>query len=246
MEGQEDLIRALALLPSDARRRAASAGRSIAEIAWRHRNADFRFWSVAELDDRVNSILRDLSDGLMKDAEDRARLLLLEMELDEYYDDAIANAKEERKGHAPLWRLDMEASHLKLELEAWIRAAFVTGATLQSLKASIENNIERPWESAEWVEAGFSKPSFGKGYQSNTVLGSALIMQDILTRTTRLSQIRDFRAKGAVGYRTVRASSFHCPFCDEMAERIWPLSEDVLPYHPRCVCIAVPVYADEL
>lgn len=49
------------------------------------------------------------------------------------------------------------------------------------------------------------------------------------------------KGQGITHYRTIRGSTYDCQLCDEMTEKIWPVDEVALPYHPRCVCIPVPV-----
>lgn len=247
MKDQDTLIKQLSYTKRDILPRMKKTGEYILELSWRYRNADFQFSSYPRLEIEVNTILQELSDGNMLDAQSRARRVLLELELDEYYNDAMEFAKEkEYKEHNALWSLDMASTHYKSILETWVKAAFITKASLSALQSQFVSFLELPYLSKMWKDAGFGKPHFGKGYQDNILDGIALIEQDIIVTATRFAQIRSFGKGGAIGYRTVRASTFHCPYCDEMSTRIWRIDDFVLPYHPRCVCYPVPVYQNEL
>lgn len=48
-----------------------------------------------------------------------------------------------------------------------------------------------------------------------------------------------------VGYYVFRGSDYDCPACDEQCGFIHPLTEMVLPVHPRCLCFCVEAYAGE-
>ena len=54
------------------------------------------------------------------------------------------------------------------------------------------------------------------------------------------------RRDGAIGYRTFRQSNYDCPLCDSLTKQIWPIDEEVLPAHPRCVCGIEFVYPDDI
>ena len=49
---------------------------------------------------------------------------------------------------------------------------------------------------------------------------------------------------GAIGYTIHRGSGFDCPYCESFTGVVHPMTECLLPLHPRCVCYSVPVYGD--
>ena len=165
MTEQETMLHQMGIVPSDARKRFVRAGSEISELAWRFRNADFHFADNDYILEQVLAILRDLSVYNQDDAEKRARQVLLELELDEYSNDAIQWTEEERNGHTALWRYDQECSHFLSIMETWIAASAIDDITREALLSEIQTHIEHPWESRSWKDSGFGRPHFGKGYQ---------------------------------------------------------------------------------
>ena len=51
----------------------------------------------------------------------------------------------------------------------------------------------------------------------------------------------DWNTKGAIGYEVRRGSSYPCSICDSNVG--FHTDGNLPPYHPRCVCIAIPVFA---
>ena len=51
-----------------------------------------------------------------------------------------------------------------------------------------------------------------------------------------LTALRRMSRNGTRWYRTFRRSSWDCPQCDAVAAVIHPVTEQVLPVHPYCVC----------
>lgn len=50
------------------------------------------------------------------------------------------------------------------------------------------------------------------------------------------------RRMGAIGFIPYRGSNYPCDTCSDHAGRFHDFSEPYPPFHPRCVCYAVPIY----
>lgn len=242
----DNAIGQMSQVKSDARDRVAEAVSAIISLCWDDREPGFSFSGHLALLREANKILSEMSDGILSDCERRAAIALAEAELDEYGDDALEFSEGETAGETVLFRLDRQADHLRDLLAGWLAVAAVAGLTKSQTESKFWTYIGNPSASKEWRNAGLSNPKWGSGFQINVLDGIVVIGQDLINRVFQFARIAGFRNGGAVGYRTVRQSSYDCPYCDDMCERIWPLDYVALPYHPRCVCKAIPVYADEL
>lgn len=243
----EILINQMARVKDDVRPKMSDAVVAIIALCWDARREGFSFADFPDLEKRANEILVKMSDGILSEMERRAKLALIEEELQEYEEESLSFVEnEERYGETVLFRIDREADHLKELLAGWLAVAALTKMTRNELERDFWVYLGDVTASPKWRESGVKPPRWGKGYQANLLNGFTVIGQDMVNRAYQYARVQDFGAKGAVGYRTIRNSNYHCPLCDEMTRRIWNLNEVVLPYHARCVCSAVPVYPDDL
>lgn len=238
----EILIGQMAGARDDVLRRIRSAVSAVSALLWTYRSGDFDIDAYPMVKGEVMKILALMSDGLVEDAEARARAVLERLELMEYEEEALEYGRSRKDGETLLFRYDMHASHLLDEICGWIKAGAIAGYTLAVLQQNIMAYIGNPAASPAWREAGLRIPSWGRGYMVNLLNAITVVTQDAINRAVQYARLQKFKEMGAIGYRTVRNSNYDCPFCDEMAKKIWPLDEIVLPYHPRCVCSAVPVF----
>ncbi len=73
----------------------------------------------------------------------------------------------------------------------------------------------------------------------------------MLLNTTSMFAYNDALAmkwtnRGAVGYYVFRGSDYDCPACDEQCGFLHPMTEMVVPIHPRCLCFCVEAYPGEV
>lgn len=244
MAGIEAAIRQMAGVKGDVRSRMADAVEAIISASWLYREPGFSFADHPELEAEVNKILADLSDGILSDAQKRTAKALAEMELDDYLGEALQYAEGETGGETPLFRLDRHGDHLKELLAGWLIVSSLYALSQKEVRDRFWAFLGDPFASKEWRDAGLPAPGWGRGFQRNILNGFVLIGQDAINRGAQYATLRRLADGGARYYRTVRNSSYNCPFCDDMTKRIWPIDTVVLPYHPRCVCSAVPVYGD--
>lgn len=245
MPEQDPVLKAMASVREDIRRRLDAVIAAILELAWAYRSAQFRWEDYPELEEEVNSILRDFSDEILEELETRVRDTLARIGLAEYDDGAWNYANGEINGENAQYRLDMQGTHLKELLAGWLIAASASKLSSLQTRALVMPYLGNPEASKVWRGAGLGHLGWGKGYAANVLNGMTVISQDLINRAFQYATLEDFKRKGAIGYRTERRSGYFCPLCDELTERIWPLDTMVLPAHPRCVCVAIPVYDQE-
>lgn len=241
MTDHEAVIDAMASVKGDVKKRVDAAVAAILLMAWPYAREGFSFEDFPELDEKVNKVLQSLSDGNLADAERMVKALLDELGLGDWEDEAIGYAEREIDGQNAIWRLDMHASHLKDLLAGWLAVAAAQGLSMTQTRLLMNTYGGNPWLSKKWRESGLGKMGWGRGYQTDVAAAMTVIGQDLINRSYQYARLEQFKRQGITHYRTVRGSTYHCPFCDEMAKRIWPVEEVVLPYHPRCVCFPVPV-----
>lgn len=245
MPDSDILIDEMAKVKGDSKKRTAEAVIAIIALAYAYRKEGFAFEDYPALNEKVNRILRDLSDNNLADAERRAKKVLEDIEMTGWENESFIWAEREVAGENTLYRYDMQASHLKEVIALWIGIAAVYGYSKYEIRREVLAHGGMPQLSPLWPGDRKLVFKWGKGYQRNIVNGLAVIGQDLVNAVYQYAKVQSFKEQGAIGYRTRRNSSYHCPFCDEMTHRIWPLDAVVLPYHPRCVCIPEPVFEGE-
>ena len=246
MADNAPVIEQMARVKGDVRKRILAAVSAVLALAWEYRSEEFDWAEHPDLEAEADAILREMSDGISKDLERRAALVLEQVELMQWEEDAIAYAEREIDGHDMLWRLDMQASHLKELLAMWLGVAAFCALERGITTTQVMTYLGAPALSPYWRKAEKPMLKWGRGYARDVSAGCTLIGQDMINTAYQFAWVHHLESIGAIGYRTVRGSNYDCPICEEMKERIWPIDVIVLPYHPRCVCQAVPVYKDEL
>lgn len=213
----------------------------------------FTFDYTAELDDNVNARLIALSDAIMEDIESRARMAIEYAEAEEDEDAILFYIRRPIEEQDIVQRLDKHCSTLRHFLEGWIAIGMVNKINEYELTNIILSYIDNPLASPLWQEAfngGYLSASirgdylFGKGNQKNVLSALSEIERYAINEAFQYGRILGYGKKGAIGYRTHRASNYPCEACDELTRHIWPLDIIVLPEHPRCVCFSTPVFAE--
>ena len=218
---------------------------------YRYLGKGFTFRSAGGLDDSVNERLIELVDGIMEDVESRTRRAAEEAGVED--DDAVvAYAKSPIDGRDLVSRLDGHASTLKYFLEGWVAIGFVRSMSRQELVNEIFSYMGNPYASNLFFEAfkeGYSALSissrgysFGKGNARNVMEAMSMVEETAINRAFQYGRVLRYGKDGAVGYRTHRGSTFDCAYCDELTRKVHPLTDIVLPAHPRCMCYSTPVY----
>ena len=243
---KDDAIDQMSRVKQDVRARMDAAVAAIVALCWDYRSPDFSFSNHLTLLRQVNKILSEMSDGILSDSEKRAVKALAEAELQDYENDAIEYAEGEINGEGTLFRLDRQADHLRDLIAGWLAVAAFVGLSKSKMIQNFWTFLGNVSASKDWRESGRKVPSWGRGFPIDILTGMTVIGQDLINRASQFARIKSFRARGAIGYRTIRQSSYDCPLCDEMCEKVWTFADEIpLPYHPRCVCKAVPVYESD-
>lgn len=202
---------------------------------------EFRFEDFPDLDERVNAILRGLSDKGAEIARQRVRdaLALLDGEYEDY-EDIVEEVENENEGM--LWAFDMHSSNLKKLLEGWLTIAFANGWSQADALAKIASNLDEPQTSPMWRDAIRAKvidPNeyrFGRGYQRNIPNAMKVLAVWVIIRVFAEAQRREQTAKGATFYVRHRGSNYNCPECDDLCEIPFPIEEPITIPHPNCMC----------
>lgn len=238
----------MAKVKASARERVTKTIIAVLTLAETYRNGDapFSFDAYPELDAEVNRMLIALSDGMLEEAEKRARNVLDLLELGE--DEESVIREEEDRENGLLWAIDLHSSNLKRLLEAWIAIMFARSLSPTQTLTQMLVYMDAPEASALWRDAvrkrvvDPNEVRFGKGYQRRIADAFTVLLQTFVYTVFVAGTLLKGRREGAIGYRTYRQSGYDCPLCDSLTERIWPLDTMVIPAHPRCVCGIELVY----
>lgn len=208
-----------------------------------------------EISDKVNALLISLSDAILEDIEARARKSIVFAEEEEDEDVILAYIRRTIGEEDIVQRIDKHCSTLRFFLEGWMAIGIVNKIEKNELTNEILRHIDNPFTSPLWKDAlteGYlsgainGKYSFGKGNQKNVLSALTEIERYAINEAFQYGSVLKYGKMGAIGYRTHRASNYPCELCDELTMVVHPLTEIVLPAHPRCVCYATPVFVNEI
>lgn len=231
--------------------------KEIVSLAKRYRDSgkDFQFSSFPELDRAVDDLLVKLSDDVLADTLEKMRLALEEADMDVEYGNVAQEVQDDdRFGMLPIERIDSHASHLKWFIEGALAVSFVYGIADRFIPTYIMRYMENPVFWKEWREAmregqeyaatiiQEGGPHYGRGVQRDPVGGMTLTEETMISEGYQRGVLMGYMSAGAIGYRVHRGSDYDCPSCDELCVGVHPLSEVVLPNHPRCKCWTTPVF----
>lgn len=245
MAQNDRLTDALASAGGKVEARMREAVEAILDLVWDARSDKFAFADNPDIDAEVNRILAMMSDGMLEDARNAAKAILKAVEYDDWEDDALEYAESAVDGQTPLFRFDMQASHLKELLESWIAVAALYGLAKSRIWTDLRNYMANPLASRLWRGAGKGPMRWGKGYLNNLIDANRRLMRDYITRAYQFAALQKYQEEGAVGYTIHRGSTFYCPLCDSYTGKVWPLDTVILPNHPNCVCYTEPVFGNE-
>lgn len=213
---------------------------------YRYLGKDFSFDTDRELRQSVLQLLIILSDDIL----DYSDKVVEGMDEDER-DALLLWAHREQGGKTPEESVDSHSSHLFFIIEAWLAIGFVNklsqGEILADIFAYPDPFTNPLWKNADGYASTLlqgGKVGWGRGVARNPVDGFSLVGENIINMAYQRDVIFEFARDGAIGYRIIRGSDYDCPLCDSYVGPVYPLDEIILPLHPRCVCIAVPVYPE--
>ena len=179
----------------------------------------------AEIDNVIKELLFDIEDYDYKMATSTDKM-------DE--ESLLAYINREIDGITYHQRTSNYVTRFKLELQDFVTAGLIAGLGQSELVQEIKTHFKKPYSSSLIVD----RPHFGQ---------SSYVRLLVLTRHTIAdawmhADMESARQRGAVGFYSYRGSSYPCQLCDDMASVFHTFADPYPPYHPRCVCYAVPVY----
>lgn len=99
---------------------------------------------------------------------------------------------------------------------------------------------------ANKMGADIQTPSYGRGVYHSAFQNIVRNAQGTISIAWGREQRNYARRNGAIGFRVHRGSSYPCDICDEqVSEGVHPITDDMPPYHSRCVCIVEFIYKQE-
>lgn len=212
-------------------RRLLVAAREIIEYAY-SRNIPptlFSFEYDPFLAYEVNRIIR----RLMQEIED------YEMAMVEYNGKESASSltpyiNREINGFTHQDRLSLYADRFKQEVGHFIKAGLLIGLASSVLEKLFAKSYKQPYKNtiiSDVEHHGFT------AYPRLLTLTRHTIA-DAWMHADMEYHVRN----GAIGFISRRGSNYPCQTCDDMAARFHTFAEPYPPYHPHCVCYAIPVY----
>lgn len=131
-------------------------------------------------------------------------------------------------------RLNHYVSNFKLELQDFITAGLVTGLSKQDVLKEILSSYKNPYKNTIISDIPH------KGYTSYKRL--LLLTRHTIADTWAYADMEQAIKGGAIGFISYRGSNYPCQLCDDYAGRFHTFAEPYPPYHPNCMCYAVPIY----
>lgn len=253
MRSLDELVRMMSKCRSDAETELRKKIDVILAICepYRHYGYAFTFDVSGDLGNDVNKILVLLSDALLEDFRTRAE------DITQSDDDrAVLYAIGDRNGMTAQQRLDRHCSHLRHILEGWLAISFVLGWDRQKTMAKIMRYVNNPFGIPEWAEAladsryeasilASGDLNRRQGLMNSILAAIALVGEGVINDTYCYDAITEMAKAGVERYGVRRASAYPCNACDEVCRHTYPITQIVVPVHPRCVCQTFPVYSDE-
>ena len=106
-------------------------------MAFAYLGKSFTFDANADLENRVNQRLIELSDEILEDIEKRAKRAIQYAEEEDDEDSVLAYMKREQNGEDLITRIDKHNSNLRYFLEGWIAIGLVNNLSQSSLLTNI-------------------------------------------------------------------------------------------------------------
>lgn len=225
-------------------------------MAFAYLGKSFTFDANADLENRVNQRLISLSDEIMEDIESRAKKCISYAEDKEDEEAILTYIKREQNGEDLLSRIDKHTSNFRYFLEGWMAIGIANELPMGNLIANIMTYMNNPYSSPLWQDAfkeGYRSNairtqgySFGKGNMRNPIKAHWSLFMNSINTAFQIGKVFVMDRRGAIGYRTHRASTYDCSLCDELTYKIHPINTSVLPAHVGCVCFSTEIYGQDL
>lgn len=223
------------------------AAKQIAEIAARYSIAprNFRFSADKQLNEEVDAVIRELIAQLSLDLEQSAVTADDEPEERSRILAVLAAAF---MGKTAAQRFAVYARRFKYELEPAIAAALALGYSVEETAQRIRIHLHNPYANSlisyAAKNAFLARRAAGVSYGSGRYKAARNNLERVGVDTLARARTEAFKQKEEREYHTqewyvMRGSSYPCELCDSKVG-LHHDSTDLPPYHPNCVCIAIP------
>lgn len=137
-------------------------------------------------------------------------------------------------GSSLLDRYKLYTNRFKMELEDFIIGGLALGYAASKTMGMIQKSYKNPYINPDMVE--YKR----KGFSSYNRL--KLLSRHTIADAWMYADMEYYIMNGAKGFISYRGSSYPCDICSDMAGRFHTFAEPYPPYHPNCVCYAVPIF----
>lgn len=220
-----------------------------------YHNKQFTFDKDKTLEDNVNKLLIDLTDSIINDIDDYSAQSQAIAKNEEDNDLIISFIHQEINGEDLTQRLDKHMTRLKNSLEAFVAIGFANFLTESDLYNAFLRNIRNPfawhymqeaykdplYEAISIKEKGFA---VGKYIDRDIEKAIGLVISGALIGSYDYALQLRYQREGAIGWTTMRGSTYDCALCDSMVGAFHPMTEIFYGWHPRCLCILTPIFAE--
>lgn len=216
MDAKEKAVRRMALLLADELSVAEDRLRLIIEKAFRMDNKDEAYNYLC--DEIWNLIVEEIKEAI-KIAEDKNDEVISELFL--------------------LSQLKRMEESVKNTIKIYARQFFKEISLSSKLTSFYKPKISK--DTLKLAREAANLPHTAKSSITNMKVLLTLTITDILNK----ADLFLMSGRGAAGYIGVRQSSYDCPLCDSLCGYFIPITTQVFPAHPRCVCGMIPIYNGE-
>lgn len=202
----------------------------------------------------VELLLSELCDLIIHDCE------LLAVDEHEHSSEIIAHISRLIGGKSLHERVAERIGTFSDEIHVNALAALLLGKDLKSAFDAFWKSINKPWHSVlleevrnrlssgdlgligRMGELGIDSPSFfsprhyGRGIPVSSLQGVQRIARFAVGEGWMYSDYLTAKSRGAVGFVSVRGSSYPCDICDSQANVFHYLTDTPPPFHLNCMC----------
>lgn len=155
-------------------------------------------------------------------------------------------------------RLKRYSIQLKKQIEAYISAGYAKGWKQEKILSEYMKWINTPLISPLLLQAYRDSAFASELIRSKGITYGTGNYTSVLANAKRLEQDSIFQAynyadniiwskrDNIIGWASYRGSNYPCSLCDAEVGIIKPLSRPFYQYHSRCVCIAIPIYREDI
>lgn len=231
------------------RRKIREAIEKITEIAYRYKISPllFRFSANKNLERQVDEVIRELKEFILEATLQQA---YIDGDVDEETNEFVLSPY---KGKTFRQRIAIYCERFKYEIEAGIAAALIMGRRKKYAANHIYKFIRMPYSNPDIItaiERGSASAtrlvtggvSYGVGHTNVMYNAISLLAKHTVSEARMRWFYREKRRNGAFAFMVKRGSTFPCALCDEQTTYLHIEGDPLPPFHPHCVCIAIPVY----